>query len=73
MNPLYNALNNSNALNGSNALLQRFQQFRNSFKGDPRQQIQQMLNSGRITQAQYDQAVKTANQLYRTLLPGAQR
>jgi len=73
MNPLYNALNNSNALNGSNALLQRFQQFRNSFKGDPRQQIQQMLNSGRITQAQYDQAVKMANQLYRTLLPGAQR
>lgn len=73
MNPLYNALNNSNALNGNNALLQRFQQFRNTFKGDPRQQIQQMLNSGRISQAQYDQAVKMANQLYRTLLPGAQR
>ena len=52
MNPLY-----------GNNVLQRFNQFRQNFKGDPQQQIQQMLNSGRITQQQYNNAVQMANQL----------
>ena len=30
---------------------------------DPNQYIQQMMNSGKITQAQYDAAVKQAEQL----------
>lgn len=60
MNPLYQQMNNST--NGNN-VLQRFNQFRQNFKGDPQQQIQQMLNSGRITQQQYNNAVQMANQL----------
>ena len=44
-------------------LLSQFQQFRNSFRGDPKQQIQQMLNSGQISQDQYNQAVQMANEL----------
>ena len=48
-------------------MIQQFIQFRNSFKGDPRQQIQQMMNSGRITQDQYDQAVRMAQQFQRIL------
>jgi hypothetical protein len=43
-------------------LLQQFNQFRNSFQGDPSQTIQQMLNSGRATQDQYNQAVQMAQQ-----------
>ena len=35
--------------------------------GDPNQMIQQMLNSGRITQSQYDAAVKRANEVMRML------
>ena len=31
--------------------------------GDPNQMIQQMLNSGRITQAQYNSAVRRAQQI----------
>lgn len=46
-----------------NNVMQRFMQFRQQFQGDPRQQVQQLLNSGRISQAQYDQAVQMANQL----------
>ena len=40
----------------------------------PGQQIQQMLNSGRVSQAQYNQAVQQAQQLARMLgiNPGAQ-
>ena len=63
-NPLYNAMNGNQ---GNNSLLQRFQQFRNSFRGDPRQQVQQMLNSGRISQAQYDQVVQQAKALQKMI------
>lgn len=35
--------------------------------GDPNQMIQQMLNSGRVTQSQYDAAVKRANEVMRML------
>ena len=43
-------------------IMQRFQQFQQMFKGDPKQQVQQLLQSGRITQRQYDQAVQMAKQ-----------
>jgi hypothetical protein len=58
-NPLFNAMNN-NPMN-MNAL-QRFNQFKQMFKGDARQQIQQMMNSGQITQEQYNRAVQMANE-----------
>lgn len=50
-----------------NGLLQRFQQFQQMFKGDPRQQIQQLLNSGRVSQDQYNNAVQMARQLQQML------
>lgn len=43
-------------------MMQRFQQFQQTFKGDANQQIQQMMNSGKITQADYNKAVQMANQ-----------
>lgn len=57
MNPLYQQMM------PQNNIMQRFQQFRQQFQGNPQQQIQEMLNSGRITQEQYNQAVQTATQL----------
>lgn len=57
-NPLFDQYNNQN-----NNLLQQFNQFKNSFRGDPKAQVQQLLNSGRITQAQYDKAVQMAKML----------
>ena len=56
-NPLFNQYGNQNNI------IQQFNQFRNSFRGDPKEQIQQMLNSGKITQEQYNQAVQKANML----------
>ena len=41
--------------------------------GDPNQMIQQMMNSGRVTQAQYDNAVKMAQQIQQMLAPGGRR
>jgi hypothetical protein len=57
MNKLFNTFGNN-----QNPMMQQFMQFKNSFKGDAREQVQQLLNSGKITQEQYDNAVKMANQ-----------
>lgn len=48
-------------------MIQRFQQFRQTFQGDPRQQVQNLLNSGKVSQSQYNQAVQMAQQLQRLL------
>lgn len=41
--------------------------------GDPNQMIQQMLNSGRVSQNQYDQAVRMAQQIQQMLTPSGHR
>ena len=61
-NPLYQMMGNN-----QNDIIQRFQQFKQNFKGNPQQQIQQLLNSGKITQAQYNQAVQKAQTLSKLL------
>jgi predicted RNA-binding protein associated with RNAse of E/G family len=37
------------------------------------QMCQQMMNSGRVSQAQYDQAVRMAQQIQGMLTPGGRR
>ena len=59
-NPLFGMLTGQMQMN---PMLQKFNKFRQMFKGDPQQQVQQMLNSGKISQAQYNQAVQMANQV----------
>lgn len=67
-NGLYRALQGqSPAAGGIGNLISQFQQFRQQFRGDPRQQVQQLLNSGKITQAQYNQAVQRAQALQKIL------
>lgn len=64
MNPLYEQMNGQA---GQNNFLQRFMQFRQNFKGNPQEQVQQLLNSGRITQEQYNAAVQKAQMLQKML------
>ena len=68
-NPLFGGMQQTpNPVNPNiSGLLQRFNQFRQAFSGDPRQQVQQLLNSGRISQAQYNNAYQMAQQLQRML------
>ena len=42
--------------------MQQFQQFRNNFQGNPQQMVQQMLQTGRITETQLHQAMQMARQ-----------
>jgi hypothetical protein len=44
-------------------LLSQFNQFRNTFRGDPKQQVQQLLNSGKMTQAQFNKLKQMADQI----------
>lgn len=62
---LFNALRNTQGSGGRNPisnLRQQFESFRSTFTGDPRQQVQQLLNSGKVSQADYDRAVQLAKQ-----------
>lgn len=65
MSNIFNSLGNNMMPN--NNLIQRFQQFKQSFTGNPQQQVQQLLNSGKVSQEQYNQAVKMAQQLQQLL------
>lgn len=60
-NPLYGQMQ------PQNNIFQRFQQFQRMFKGNPREQVQQLLNTGRVSQDQYNKAVQMANQLQRMM------
>ena len=46
-----------------NNMMQQFMEFKKNFTGDPQAKVQQMLNSGQITQQQYNQAVQRANMI----------
>lgn len=67
MNSLFNMLGNSMPNNQMTQIMNQFQQFKSSFNGDPQMQVQQMLNSGKITQEQYNNAVQMANQLFKMM------
>lgn len=63
-NPLFGMFGNQAP---ANQMMQKFMQFQQMFRGDPKQQVQQMLNSGKVSQAQYNQAAQMANQLQRMM------
>ena len=64
-NPIYNQFN-------PNGFLQQLNQLK-SQGGDPNAMIQNMLNSGRVSQAQYNQAVQKAQQIQQMLPLGVRR
>jgi len=64
-NPLFGMMNQAPMT--MNPLMQKLQQFSQMFRGDPRQQVEQMLRSGKVSQAQYNQAVQMAQQFQRMM------
>ena len=48
-------------------MMQQFNQFRQSFQGDPKQQVQQLLNSGKMSQAQFNQLKQMADQFMKMM------
>ena len=64
MNPLYNAMGGQAPQNNMGQLLKNFEQFKAQFSGNPQQMVQQLISSGKMSQAQYNQLAQMANQLY---------
>lgn len=56
-NPLFSMFGNSFTVgnNQNGDLFNRFQEFKNNFQGDPKQKVQELLNSGQMTQDQFNQ------------------
>jgi len=63
VNPLFTQMN-QNELNG---FMSQLNQLKQTFNGDPNQKIQELLNTGKVSQAQYNRAVQTANQIQRMM------
>ena len=66
-NPLLkiNGMNPSAVPQGGDVgrFMAQFQQFRNNFRGDARAEVQRLLNSGEMTQEQFNQLHSMAQQL----------
>lgn len=81
-NNLYNQLNNNFPLQNNNLqqmmnnygglqqMILQFNNFRNSFQGDPQQIIQQLLQNGKMSQSEFNQfrqmAMQFKNFLFRS-------
>ena len=61
MSSLFNDFNQPT--NNMANLLSQFNQFRSTFSGNPEAQVRQLLQSGRMSQEQFNQLAQTANQL----------
>lgn len=62
-NPLFNVLGGGMSQgNGPMQMIQQFIQFKQNFKGDPKEEVQKMLQSGKISQQQLNQVQQMAGQ-----------
>ena len=68
-NSIFNALggNNTSLPFNLQEISNRLTQFRQSFTGDPKEQVQQLLNSGKMTQSQYNQLSQMATKIQNML------
>lgn len=64
-NPLFNALGGNQMpgpLGNFAQMMQQFQQFKANFQGDPKAEVQKLLQSGKMSQQQLDQLQAAAKQ-----------
>ena len=55
-NPIFNALNQKN-------MLAQFEEFKRTFKGDPKAEVQRLLDSGQMSQEQFAKLQEQANMI----------
>jgi hypothetical protein len=62
MSSLYNDFN-PNPMGKMGDFINQFNQFRSTFSGNPEVQVKQLIQSGRMSQEQFNQLAQTANML----------
>lgn len=75
-NPIFQAMGGNvgnMAGGGPFRMIQQFIQFANGFKGNPQEEVQKLLNSGQMTQEQYNALQSQATQFQQLIgkFPGA--
>lgn len=66
MNPLFNVFGNNPSqgpFSNMNNVISQFNKFQSMFQGDPKQQVQDLLNSGQMSQEQFNQLSSMAQML----------
>lgn len=69
-NPLFNQMGGgqmTGPMGQMQQMMNAFQQFKANFKGDPQQEVQRLLNSGQMSQQQYNQLTQMAQQMSRMM------
>lgn len=65
MNPLYN--NFGNQTNPMADLIKQVKKFRKQFSGNPRQEVERLLQSGQMSQQQFNQLSQIAQQVVQAM------
>lgn len=60
-NPFYR---NQGAQGNFGSMMQQFMQFKQNFQGDPKDKVQELLRTGQMSQAQFDQLYSKATEIY---------
>lgn len=60
-NPIYNSMANQN--NPFMQIMKEAQNLKNTFKGNPREEVQKLLNSGEMSQADFNKYSQIAQQV----------
>lgn len=69
-NPLFNALGGGQMpgmMGEFQNMMRQFQQFKQSFQGDPRAEVEKLVQSGKISQQQLNQLQQMAGQFQRLM------
>ena len=63
-NALFNQIGQQQIMNNPMMnVVKQIQDFKKTFTGDPKSQVEQMLKDGRLTQAQFNQLAQQTNQI----------
>jgi hypothetical protein len=62
-NPLYTAFGNGYQDPQISAFMNQVSELQKTFKGDPRAEVEKMLRTGQLSQAQFNQYAQTANRI----------
>lgn len=65
--PIFNAMGGNMGGGGLFRMIQQFIEFANGFKGNPQEEVQKLLNSGKMTQEQLNELQKYATQFQNLL------
>lgn len=64
---IYNMFGNQQTGNSILNMINQFNQFKQNFNGDAQQEVQRLLNSGQMTQQQFNKLSQTATQFQRLM------